>query len=264
MIDQSLIDKLEALGGIEKDTPYNYAVRDCIAIIRQHPAAPDVVEALLLAMATMVSPEGKMYHGFDKAYIACKKAIAAMNMGENSTVTDTTDEMAAETPKMPNANSPASNTPSGYSLTDGRPIFGEGSPHDIGEHLEKVCQGEIPVKSMFTDETNLKAQISVNRLEQIETHAEEGHKFGKSTNSVILELINHIHAIEKVRNEWCMEYVKLRDNKPVSVSLESAASKFYANIESNANWKALTVIDREFYRERVRNVLDAAGVPYVD
>jgi len=67
------------------------------------------------------------------------------------------------------------------------------------------------VKDIFTDEANLKAQISSNRIDQIQVHAEDGHKFGASTNSVILELIGHIRAVEKVRDQWCWEYVTLRD-----------------------------------------------------
>lgn len=90
-------------------------------------------------------------------------------------------------------------------------------------YLADLQRREISVKSVFADETNLKAQLSVERLEQIEAHAEEGHKFGDSTNSVILELIHHIRAVEKVRDEWCMEYVKLRDTpEPVSDEVKEA------------------------------------------
>jgi hypothetical protein len=82
--------------------------------------------------------------GVDEGIISithlAKVAIAALNTapvvsGDASTRKDEDVSVAAGKP------SPAND----YRMSDGRPIFGEDSPHDIGKHLAEVCQGEIPV-----------------------------------------------------------------------------------------------------------------------
>lgn len=52
--------------------------------------------------------------------------------------------------------------------------------------------------------------------------------------------------------------------KPVSVPLEKTAVTFHKRVKPDESWRDLTVIEREFWRDRVETVLDAAGVKYDD
>jgi hypothetical protein len=78
------------------------------------------------------------------------------------------------------------------------------------EALKNASRSKIPVVSAFSDEQILGDLIKEDRLQQMEAHAEESGKFPYPA-STVLELIHHIRAVEKVRDEWCMEYVRLRD-----------------------------------------------------
>ncbi len=102
----SLIEKLTALTRVSRCRPRRWVpIEDVLAIVREHEAG---------------------------------RTLPEINLDQWVRILD--DAMAYRAGRVAAATAAESSLPSeAYRMPDGRPIFGEGSPHGIGEHLDRLA-----------------------------------------------------------------------------------------------------------------------------
>jgi hypothetical protein len=153
-----------------------------------------------------------------------------MILGDAATRKDEDVSVAAGKP------SPAND----YRMSDGRPIFGEDSPHDIGKHLAEVCQGEIPVNRDL-----LRAAIYADIDHGITGTIPSGRTKNDLTDSIMGTIAPFLASPE-----------------PVSIDLEDMthiANAAFEKLQPKTMDYSLDAIEAA-----TKAVLDAAGVKYVD